>query len=347
MSTLAAQLDPWRNPDIKMSRDQHFTRVDLVDIKLLIAKKLGSQKAERYFNLINRFFTQKITKTEFDKLCIVTIGRDNLTLHNHFIRSIAQNACLSQTPPTKPSKHDTSANGKSANGYQRSCLQSLCRDMFPQSPRRGRTPGFPDRKLKDRPSPLGPHGKPQTLTCEELRSTPKTLEQQSATELHSLGSRPVEINSVEDGEEVDQIRSRRSPVTAPLGVQIIHTKGTRKMLTSSRTCYDDGELPKASSLRKRMEQRLEAEGLKVTLDCVNLLNNGLDAYLKRLIRPCLEMANSRVGSLLDFQAAIELNPASLGEDWPHQLEKISLQQNLIVYNGGSDGLDEVEGGWII
>ncbi|KAJ6905795.1 LOW QUALITY PROTEIN: hypothetical protein NC652_023526 [Populus alba x Populus x berolinensis] len=109
-----------------------------------------------------------------------------------------------------------------------------------------------DCKFRDRPSPLGPLGKPQSVECEELNA--RGQEQQSATELLSLGSRPpVEVASVEEGEEVDQMAGSpsvqsRSPVTAPL------------------------------------------------------------VY----------------ASMLDFRVSMESNPQILGEDWPTQLEKISL-----------------------
>ncbi|XP_021751421.1 uncharacterized protein LOC110717083 [Chenopodium quinoa] len=362
-----------RNMEIKMPGDRRFDRIDILEIKIQICRKVGSQRAEKYFGLLDSFFGLKIGKSEFDKSCIAAIGPENISLHNRLITSILKNACQSKTPPSKRSKLESPVVDKVANGYQRSCLQSLCRDVLPLSPRKGRTPCFRDRKSKDRPSPLGPHGKPNAVeACKDLGH--KTLEQQSATELLSLGSRPIEVNSVEDGEEVDQAAispgiHSRSPVTPPLGIPW-NGKGNRKVisslssssLSSSRipveSCHGVGELPNTSSLRKRLEQKLEKEGLSISLDCVNLLNNGLDSYLKRLIKPSLELASLRNGSkrqnmsaegvhglnglwpvkclqspsmsptvsLLDFRTAMELNPQVLGEDWPTQLEKVCLQE---------------------
>ncbi|GAB4849048.1 hypothetical protein Ancab_003861 [Ancistrocladus abbreviatus] len=359
-----------RNLGIKMPDHRHFARINVLEIKAQIGKKLGPQKAQKYFNLLNRFFTRKVTKAEFDRLCIAAIGRDNVCLHNFLISSIIRNACLSKAPPPQERKVEDSVNGKVVNGYQRSCLQSLCRDVFPQSPRKGRTHGFRDRRFKDRPSPLGPHGKPHNVTVASEDLTPKVQEQQSATELLSLGSRPVEVNSVEDGEEVDQAAGSpgihsRSPVTAPLGIPM-NVKGPRKMLSAvsspgtwMETCQRSGVLPDTHSLRNRMEQVLEQEALKVSTDCVNLLNNSLDAFLKRLIKPSLDLAASRLGnklqnqafvqavpgpngmqpvryskrstppvsaSMLDLRTAMELNPSILGEDWPTQLEKVRLRE---------------------
>ncbi|KDP32055.1 hypothetical protein JCGZ_12516 [Jatropha curcas] len=266
-------------------------------------------------------------------------------------------------PPPKECKAESGLGVKVSNGYQKSSIQSLCRD-FLQSPRKGRSV-LSERKFRDRPSPLGPHGKSHNIAFEDL--VPKNQEQQSATELFSLGSRPP--GSVEDGEEVDQAAGSpsiysRSPVRAPLGI-LLNTKGARKVLCNRpassyhmETCQNNFGLPDTNSLRKRLEKKLEMEGVKVSVDCANLLNNSLDVYLKRLIKPCMDLAGSRSGkkftgqghchtvsrlnglwpvrclqrpsgpisvSMLDFQLAMELNPQILGEEWPMQLEKVCFR----------------------
>ncbi|XVE87024.1 hypothetical protein DITRI_Ditri18aG0082700 [Diplodiscus trichospermus] len=350
-----------RNLETEMSCGRHFSRVDTLELKSVIERKIGCIKAEKYFNLLSRFLSVKISKPEFDRLCIDTIGRENVRLHNHLLRSIIRNASLSKTPPSRENKLEGSLSVKVANGCQRSNLQSLCKD-FPQSPRKGRTPILRDRKFRDRPSPLGPHGKSHSTACED--AVPKVQEQQSATELLSLGSRPP--GSVEDGEEVDQAAGSpsihsKSPVRAPLGISL-NAKGMRKvpwkgLPSASETCHCRGELPDSRSLRKRVEQKLEMEGLNISVDCANLLNNSVDVFLKRLINPCLELADSRSrqqlidqghnwsmaslngmqhvrypqkqsgsvsASMLDFRVAMELNPLILGVDWPTQLEKVCL-----------------------
>ncbi|RAL50580.1 hypothetical protein DM860_014522 [Cuscuta australis] len=342
---------------------RHCPRIDTRELKLQIERKIGRQRAEQYFHLFGRYLSLKLSRSEFDKHCNSLFGRDNIRLHNALIQAFLKNACVAKAPPPRDKKARASLNVSVPNGYERGSLQSLCRDVFPQSPRKGRTPTHRDRKFKDRPSPLGPNGKVITATCED--SAQKVLEQQSATELLSLGSRPpVEVNSVEDGEEVEQegrpaIYSR-VPVTAPLGVSLM-SRATKKFLHHGaesvlpvETCHVSGKLPDSSSLKKRLEQKLEAEGLKVSTDCVNLLNNGLDAYLKRLIEPCLSLASSKsrqkivqhqavstlngmstvrhvkkphecCASLLDFRVAMESDPRVLGEDWPTQLEKICVR----------------------
>ncbi|PPR82828.1 hypothetical protein GOBAR_AA37888 [Gossypium barbadense] len=181
-NSAAKFLDPGTLELCEFGRPVEFY-VNTLELKSRIERKIGRVNAEKYFHLVARFLSLKIGKPEFDKLCIDTIGVEL------------------------------------PNGYRRSNLQSLCKDI-PQSPRKGRTPNLQDRKLRDRWSPLGPHGK-----------NPKVQQQQSATELLSLGSRLP--GSVEDGEEVNQAEGSpsihsRSPVGSPLGISF-NSKETRKV----------------------------------------------------------------------------------------------------------------------
>jgi len=172
---------------------------------------------------------------------------------------------------------------------------------------------------------------------------------------------------VEDEEEVDQDSEimnlyKRGPIEAPLGIPAYNRRPQKYLSqglslgTLSDTCQSIGQLPDTSSLTKRLEQKLETEGCKISIDASNLLNNALDLYLKRLIKPCLDLAASksvnkfsasiqpglkelpmRRGvqkpfgsasvSLSDFRTAVELNPTLLGKDWPLNLEKICLRES--------------------
>ncbi|KAL6494654.1 hypothetical protein OROGR_031454 [Orobanche gracilis] len=333
-----------------MLASQHFTRIDTLELKDLIYRKIGHQRAEKYFDQLKRFFSLKLSKAEFDKSCIRTIGRENIYLHNKLIRCIIQNACQAKLPPQKSRKPEE-LNDKVPNGYQRSCIQSLYKDAFPQSPRKCRSHVNRDRKFRDRPSPLGPLGKSPSVTCEETFT--RTQEQQSATDLHSIGSRPFVI---EEGEEVEQFSKsldfrRWGMVTAPLGVSVNsvggHPKALHYTLNDSReTCENGDELPDTRSLRDQLEKKLAVEGVGVSLECADLLNRSLDVFLKRLIEPCIGISGSRRGaddssvfgeqsnnnqaisseatnvSMLDVRVAMESNPRILGKDWSTQLEKI-------------------------
>ncbi|KAK7346916.1 hypothetical protein VNO80_21440 [Phaseolus coccineus] len=335
-----------------------FFPEDTVEQKLHIERKLGSVKARKYFDLLQRFLSLKISKSEFDRTCIATIGRENVPLHNHLLKSILRKACLSKTAGPRESKVESSLNVKTPNGC--SNLQFLCKD-FPQSPRKGRTPNLRDRRYRDRPSPLGPHGK-NNMGCED--SAPKIHEQQSFVDLQSPGSRLA--LPVEDEEEVDQDSEipnlyKRGPIEAPLAIPTYNRRPQKYLYpglslgTLSDTCQSIGQLPDTSSLTKRLEQKLETEGCKISMDTASLLNNALDLYLKRLIKPCLDFAASKsvnkfsapiqpglkelpmrrgmqkpIGSasvsISDFRTAIELNPTILGKDWPLNLEKVCLRE---------------------
>ncbi|XP_027364983.1 uncharacterized protein LOC113872021 [Abrus precatorius] len=341
-----------------------YTRIDTLGLKARIVRKLGHQRADKYFYQLGRLLSIKISKSEFDKICIKTIGKENVPLHNQLIRAILKNACLSKVPPLRGSARIGSAlSVKDSNGQRSSPMFG---DTYPPLIPRSGSLAARDRRFKGRQNALGPLGKPQIgLASEELID--KTLEQQSATELNSLGSRPP--ISVEEGEEVEQVAGSpsiqsRSPVTAPLGISMnfgcsrkLHSNVSLCSKYYPETCHSNGDLPDTRSLRSRLEQKLEKEGLTVTVDCVNLLNNALDLYLKRLIESSMGLAGSRFGnehqrqyrqsvtgsnvllpgryiqtptrsasaSVLDFRLAMELNPQVLGPDWPIQLENICIR----------------------
>lgn len=319
----------------------HCPRIDTYQLKLWIERKIGQQRAEKYFTALSKYLSLKLSKSEFEKFCIGLLGRDNICLHNALMRAIIKNACAAKTPPPKDGMMQPSFHVKVPNGYQRGTLQSLCRDVFPQSPRKGRTPTLRDRRFKDRPCPLRPHWKTHSAACED--NAPKEREHQSATDLLSLGG-----------------SHSRSRVTAPFGI-FLSARDTRKVvchrsapLHGIETCNSTRELPDSNSLNQWLEQKLETEGLQISTDAINVLNTGLDVFLKRLIKPCLDLAGSKSQhkrihdqavsasnktrpikyiqkpsnlfsvSMLDFRSAMELNPRILGEDSRIQLEKVSF-----------------------
>lgn len=71
---------------------QKPAKINLSELKDRLVKKLGPERSNQYFDYLKRFLSLKLSKNEFDKACLRTIGRDNLTLHNELIRSILKNA---------------------------------------------------------------------------------------------------------------------------------------------------------------------------------------------------------------------------------------------------------------
>lgn len=345
---------------IEMQPPQQHSRINIADLKALIVRKLGPEGSKQYFYYLNRLLSLKLSKGEFNKLCIRILGRENIPLHNQFIRSILKNACTAKVPPPsfdndilksvsavggKESPSDGyEQNGIHASTAQTSTPQGLSNgDMLPLSPRKART-GYRDRKLGDRRSALGPNGK-KSFPSQQLASKESTdfnvilengisnqpdiqgpmqhhqgLLHQAENDKESSAQFPVKLSVIkgssdgpasvhskdnevtfrEEGEEI----YNRSQLQAPLGVPFcpVSVGGARRVvpIASSSKCvstFSSGVLLDSVTLRERMEQIAVSQGLEgVSMDCANLLNHGLDAYLKGLISSCVDLVAARSGN---------------------------------------------------
>ncbi|XP_027355516.1 uncharacterized protein LOC113865274 [Abrus precatorius] len=262
---------------------QQSSRIDLGELRAQIVKKLGADKSKRYFYYLNRFLSQKLSKTEFDRLCFRVLGRENLQLHNHFIKSILKNACEAKTPPPilpsgppKSGEHGTDISPGREDGHEQSVASSQnqkahiwSNGVLPASPGKVRS-GIRDRKLRDRPSPLGPNGKVDSVShqsmgtedsgskvdmengiltpcdyqrpTQHLQAVAELPESERGDYIHRPadkprmhGKGPAGRSIVEDGEEVDQLNRlgfSRSPLMAPLGIPYCSASvgGARKAL---------------------------------------------------------------------------------------------------------------------
>ncbi|KAJ3677856.1 hypothetical protein LUZ61_021360 [Rhynchospora tenuis] len=286
------------NPDEKFPSFYESPRVDTVELKSRLFKRLGRQRAERYLSNLTKLLTLKLTKHQFDMLCYSTIGKENIALHNLFIKSIIGNACKFLGQPV--------ANKQTATGNSRTGNDKLSVDKFGNAflgaPKR-----ITERRVKLRPSGKVPNG-----------GFP-------------------EVASVEDGEEVEQVRGSsspcvqsRSPIRAPLSVPKHIPGGYFSVLN-----LFGSELPDTHSLCRELGKRLATRGFGLSDDCANLLNISLDIFLKRLVRAGTELARARhsrfdlvssmnySASLQDFRVAFESKPELLGANWPLWLEKMS------------------------
>uniref|UniRef100_A0A0D9VBR5 Uncharacterized protein n=1 Tax=Leersia perrieri TaxID=77586 RepID=A0A0D9VBR5_9ORYZ len=77
-------------------------RINTMEIKQLIQTRLGQERANRYFTYFKMFLSARMEKSVFDRLIIQTIGRENIRLHNHLLRSILRNASLPMQRPGAP-----------------------------------------------------------------------------------------------------------------------------------------------------------------------------------------------------------------------------------------------------
>lgn len=325
---------------MQRSQDQ---RVNLGELKGHIVKKIGVERSRRYFYYLSRFLSQKLTKSEFDKTCFRLLGRENLPLHNQLIRSILRNATVAKSPPsvqeaghlTKPLVNAFQSRGDGPeqsgplipNHNQNDPVWS--NGVLPISPRKVRS-GIRDRKIRDRPSPLGSNGKVDHMLhqpiCREDNRGSVGMEngdlgqfdyqrsgRYAADERDGEFLRPVEKARVPNKDQVattamtddenqeEHARLELSPLIAPLGIPFCSASvgGSRRTVPVSTradliSCYDSGGLPDKEMLRKRMENIAAAQGLGgVSVECANTLSNMLDVYLKKLIKSCIDLVGAR------------------------------------------------------
>lgn len=250
-----------------------LARVDTLQLKDQIVKRLGPLRAELYFRSLKKFLGCQLGKDEFEKICVTTLGKENIKLHNFLLRSILSNACLSDGPPpsmqaaTGNSQTSTVSNGTFSNG------------LLPVRRVRPRT-----KRFSDKPSPIGksPLGHPS-----------------AGGEFVSAGCKVLqEVISVEDGEEVNQARGSpvcvqsRSPIRPPVGVPKV--QNSEPLISCALdVCCNYGELPDSQTLSKLLDDKLKAQGLSVSKEFADVLNAGLNAYMTRMLKPCLGIAKAR------------------------------------------------------
>ncbi|XP_039018946.1 uncharacterized protein LOC120150315 [Hibiscus syriacus] len=250
---------------------QQGSRINLGQLKAQILKKIGAERSKRYFYNLSRFLSQKLGKSEFDKSCYRILGRENLLLHNQLIRAILKNACQAKTPPPVHEAGPARSSIRNAESYagrddghepigslvpnQNSNMTISSNGVLSMSSLRKVISGIQDRKLRDRPSPLGPNGKVESFSHQSMGTEdngnklglengdltpyyyqrplqhPQTVAEQPEIEREGLGrstGKPrvlikglTEGAVVEDGEGVEQanhVDFSRNPLLAPLGI---------------------------------------------------------------------------------------------------------------------------------
>uniref|UniRef100_A0ACD5UY50 Uncharacterized protein n=1 Tax=Avena sativa TaxID=4498 RepID=A0ACD5UY50_AVESA len=292
------------------------SRIDLCEIKSKIVKKIGPDRAKKYFQHLERFLSSKLSKNEFDKLCLVALDRENLPLHNHLIRSVLLNACAASGPPAinasriagdvTCSEHTLVPpvwNGDALSKHVKD-KQSLGRSVNALPQHSSLSHGETISRENGAPNLIGLRRHIQVQQTEHVEPLTKRscagkalLNNQGS--LHSNGPSAIDARETLGGET---IRRAQLPVQAPIGIQFGAANLTRKpsALASvnsdddSVSCYDNAELCDTLSLRKKMEKTAQEEGLEgVSIECADLLNNGVDMFLKQLIGSCVELVGAR------------------------------------------------------
>ncbi|XP_047070952.1 uncharacterized protein LOC124679192 [Lolium rigidum] len=307
---------------------QQNGRVDLRDLKAQMEKRLGPDRSRRYFGYLSTYLSQKLSKPDFDRMCLLTLGRENLRLHNRLIRSVLYNAYQAQCPPPPP---DAARSAKKVSQAAAGAFSSCNGDARLLQVQGSRPVGaaVQDHQLKDRFRNMGPNGRVEAaaaashtqvvrggsaapengaLSSVELKRS-VSFQQHEAKHLRVDQLLPENVlkkrRVVSDAAADRSAQTSRSPLRAPLGIPFCSASagGARKLLPPPvnagedpfTSCYEHGQLLNTEVLRKRMEKTAESMGLVgVTMDCAELLNNGLDSYLKNLIRSSVDLKGADV-----------------------------------------------------
>ncbi|XVF27175.1 hypothetical protein REPUB_Repub14bG0084000 [Reevesia pubescens] len=292
--------------------NQHL-RINLIELKAELIKRLGPERSKQYFHYLNKLLSLKLSKVEFNKICFRVLGRENVGLHNLLIRAILKNACNAKVPPPQVTSHDSQQNGDVLLSPQKAISRASTRLNAKVDSASHESTITNDIVVsengnmtsRDIRKPVQHH---QEVLCKAdngrdvLLHDPEKLPltKGSVDGFLSEDSRDQsELLVVEDGNEL----SARNSLQAPLGIPFFSgsISGARRALPSARSgryanSYDIGGLLDSQAVRERMQQIAALEGLGgVSLDCANILNNGLDVYLKRLIRMSIELVGTRHG----------------------------------------------------
>ncbi|XAR50433.1 hypothetical protein NMG60_11004761 [Bertholletia excelsa] len=328
-----------------MQPPHQLQRINLAKLKAQIVKKLGPEGSKQYFTYLNRFLNLKLSKVEFNRLCVRILGKENVRLHNNFIHSILKNACIAKVPPQTPDS-EVPNSVRAVGNKETPCdaskqslpnLSVLSNGEIPPLSHKVRT-GTRDRKISDHPGAFGPNGKTNIVLDQSLPEhdingnvdlengdlTPHDIQrplqhhqrvkEQANYQLNSslvhkrLLDGSVSVHSKDKIEAAARENrnevAARSMLHAPLGLPCCPSSvgGARRSIPLASvnrlaSSFNFGGLLDTATLRERMEQIAITQGIEgVSMDCANLLNNGLDTYLKGLIASCIELVGARSGN---------------------------------------------------
>lgn len=283
---------------------QQGSRIDLVELKAHLVKKIGAERFKKYFYYLNRFLSQKLTKTDFDKSCFHLLGKENLPLHNQLIRSILKNACRATSAPgPTESREDHNASVWSNR-------------VLPISPRKARSgirgerkaPGGSSRVVTDngetKPPFLAPLGIP--FCPASIGGSRKARAAGSSFFYDNGGLSDSEMLR----KRMDQIASLEG-IGGGVSMECANTVNNMLDVYLKRLIKSSVDL--VGSRGPQINKQL-ARGKGI---------NGIWPANHVIHEQRLRCSKSI--SLLDFKVAMELNPRQLGEDWPLFLEKISMK----------------------
>jgi hypothetical protein len=316
-----------QQPPAPQSQQQNG-RIDLRELKAQLEKRVGPDRSRRYFGYLNGYLSERLSRQDFEKLCLQTLGKENLQLHNRLIRSVLYNAYQAKCPPP-PSDVGRPVGASVKKVSQAAEVLNTCNGDARLSQVQGSRPigTLQDHALKNRMHNMGPNCRvPAAVNHNQVaHAVSGSLDNGALSPLEL--KRPVHSQQCEPAEplakhpRVDQnlILQRRSMsstaehsaeilkshVRAPLGIPFCSASvgGARKFpqppigASDGRfnSSFEHGELSNTELLHSRMEKTAETLGLAgVTMDSAELLNCALDKYLKNLIRSSVQLVGGSV-----------------------------------------------------
>ncbi|XP_022721675.1 uncharacterized protein LOC111279047 isoform X1 [Durio zibethinus] len=285
--------------------NQH-SRISLIELKAQLIKTLGPERSKQYFHYLNKMLSLKLSRVEFNKACFHVLGRENIRLHNLLICSILKNACIAKVPPPPVTSHDCLQSGdvllspRKARSRSSTRLDAMVGSASLESTIINAVVISENGNLTSRGvgKPVQHHQEisPEAdIGRDVLLPDPQKLPLTKGSVdgfLYEDSGDLSELLVVEDGKEL----SARSSLQAPVGIPLFSYSVSGVRSGSYAKSYDVGGLLDSEALRERMQQIVALEGLEgVSVDCANILNSGLDVYLKRLIRMSIELAGTRHG----------------------------------------------------
>ncbi|KAF8660288.1 hypothetical protein HU200_057857 [Digitaria exilis] len=321
-------------PPAPQPQQQQNGRIDLRELKAQLEKRVGPDRSRRYFGYLNGYLSERLSRQDFEKLCLQILGRENLQLHNRLIRSILCNAYQAKCPPP-PSDVGRPVGASVKKVSQAAEVLNACNGDARLLQDQGSRPigTVQDHTLKNRMNNMGPNCRVVNAVHHNqvAHGVSGSLENGTLSQLEL--KRPVHFQQCEPAEpsakhpRVEQLpvppnnlllqrRSMskiagqsseilKSPVRAPLGIPFCSASvgGARKFppppigASEDRfsSCFEHGGLSNTELLHRRMEKTAETLGLAgVTMDSAELLNSALDKYLKNLIRSSVQLVGGSI-----------------------------------------------------
>ena len=82
-----------------MPAPKQQSRINIQDLKAQMVRRIGPKRADQYFTHFKCYINVRFKKRELDKLVKITIGRENISLHNQIVKAVLNNATRSEAAP--------------------------------------------------------------------------------------------------------------------------------------------------------------------------------------------------------------------------------------------------------